>query len=65
MNWVVIIWNPGAMHTQDRRYILNTGKHAGKVKRFKVNAGTEAKMTNEQRIRLIKDTTNYVDVNYN
>jgi hypothetical protein len=42
---------------------LNTGKHAGKVKGFRVNAETEEKMTNEQRIMLIKGAISHVDVN--
>ena len=39
---------------KDYGYILNNGKHAGKVKGFKVNAESEQKMTNEQRVKLIK-----------
>jgi len=46
-------------------YILNNGKQAGKFKGFKVNAETEEKMTNEQRVRLIKGAVNNVDINYN
>jgi hypothetical protein len=41
-------------------YILNSGKHAGKVKGFRVNAETEDKMTNEQRIKLIKGAISHV-----
>jgi len=36
--------------SKDYGYILDNGKQAGKVKGFKVNAETEEKMTNEQRI---------------
>jgi hypothetical protein len=50
---------------KDYGYILNSGKHAGKVKGFRVNAETEEKMTNEQRIKLIKGAISHVDVNYN
>ena len=50
---------------KDYGYILDNGKHAGKVKGFKVNAETEEKMTNEQRVKLIKGAINTVDINYN
>jgi len=46
-------------------YILSNGKHAGKVKLFRVNAEAEEQVTNEQRIKLIKGTINHADVNYN
>ena len=50
---------------KDYGYILDNGKHAGKVKGFRVNAETEEKMTNEQRVKLIKVAINTVDINYN
>ena len=50
---------------KDYGYILNNGKHAGKVKGFRVNAETEEKMTNEQRVNLIRGNINKIDVNYN
>jgi len=50
---------------KDYGYILNDGKHAGKVKGFRVNAETENKMKNEQRVNLIKGAINNVDVIYN
>ena len=50
---------------KDYGYILDNGKQAGKVKGFRVNAETEEKMTNEQRIKLIKGAINHIDVNYN
>jgi len=50
---------------KDYGYIQNNGKHVGKVKGFKVNAETEEKMTNEQRVKLIKGAINTVDINYN
>jgi hypothetical protein len=49
---------------KDYGYILDNGKHAGKVKGFRVTAETENKMTNEQRIQLIKGAINHVDINY-
>jgi len=36
--------------SKDYGYILDNGKEAGKVKRFNINAETEEKMTNEQKI---------------
>ena len=36
-----------------------------KLKKFKVNAETEEKMTNEQRVQLIKGAVNNVNINYN
>jgi len=50
---------------KDYGYILNNGKQAGKVKGFRVTAETQNKMTNEQRIRLIKGAIDHVDINYN
>jgi len=50
---------------KDYGYILNNGKQAGKVKGFRVTAETENKMTNEQRIQLIKGAIDHVDINYN
>jgi len=50
---------------KDYGYILNNGREAGKVKRFKVNVETEEKITNEQRVQLIKKAVNNVDINYN
>jgi len=49
---------------KDYGYILNDGKHAGKVKGFRFNAETEKKMTNDQRVNLIKGAINNVDVIY-
>ena len=49
---------------KDYGYILNNGKQAGKVKGFRVTAETEEKMTNEQRIQLIKGAIDHVDINY-
>jgi hypothetical protein len=48
---------------KDYGYILNTGKYARKVKRFRVSAETEEKIINEQTIKLIKGTINSIDVN--
>ena len=42
-------------------YILNDGKQAGKVEGFRVEAETENKMKNEQRIQLIKGAIHHVD----
>ena len=50
---------------KDYGYILNNGKQAGKVEGFRVTAETEEKMTNEQRIQLIKGAINNVGINYN
>lgn len=50
---------------KDYGYILNDGKHAGKVKGFRINAETETKMTNKQRVDLIKGAVNNVAINYN
>ena len=50
---------------KDYGYILNNGKQAGKVKGFRVNAESEQKLTNEQRVKLIKGAINHVDVKYN
>lgn len=61
---------------KDYGYIDNTNKYSGKVKGFRKNAETEEKMTNDQRIKLIKDTIGYqnnqnqlindkVDIHYN
>jgi hypothetical protein len=49
---------------KDYGYVLNNGKQAGKVKGFRVNAETENKMTNEQRIQLIKGAIDHVDIEY-
>ncbi len=49
---------------KDYGYIFNNGKQAGKVKGFRVTAETEEKMTNEQRIQLIKGSIDHVDINY-
>jgi hypothetical protein len=49
---------------KDYGYNLNDGKQVGKVKGFRVNAETEQKMTNEQRINLIKGISSQVDINY-
>ena len=49
---------------KDYGYILNNGKHTGKVKGFRVSAETEEKMTNEQRIKLIKGAIDHGDVIY-
>ena len=46
--------------TKDYGYILNNGKQAGKVKGFRVNAEAEQKMTNEERVKLIKGAINHV-----
>jgi len=43
--------------------MLNNGKEVGKVKGFKVTGEAEQKMTNEERIKLIKDAINHVDIN--
>jgi len=43
-------------------YLLNNGNSKGKG--FKVTGETEEKMTNEQRIKLIKGAIDLVDVNY-
>jgi len=51
--------------SKDYGFILDNGKQAGKVKGFKMNAETEEKMTNKQRIKLIKGAVNNVDINYN
>ena len=48
---------------KDNGYILNNGKQAVKVKGFRVTAETENKMTNEQRIQLIKGAIDHVDIN--
>ena len=50
---------------KDYGYIMNTSKHVGKVKGFRVNAETEDKMTIESRKQLIKGTINTVDITYN
>ena len=50
---------------KDYGYILNNGKQSGKVKGFKVNAEAEQKMTNEERIKLIRGAINHVNINYN
>ena len=50
---------------KDYGYILNDGKQAGKVKGFRVSGETEQKMTNEQRVNLIKGAVDAVDINYN
>jgi hypothetical protein len=50
---------------KDYGYSLNDGKQVGKVKGFRVNAETETKMTNEQRINLIKGISSQVEINYN
>jgi hypothetical protein len=50
---------------KDYGYIQNDGKQIGKVKGFRVNADSEEKMTNEERINLIKGVVNTIDVNYN
>ena len=50
---------------KDYGYILNNGKQAGKVKGFRVNAEAERKMTNEERVKLIKGAINHVDISYN
>ena len=61
---VVTIWSSGAAKkAKDYGYILNNGKQTGKIKGFKVNAESEQKMTNEQRVELIKGAINHVDVN--
>jgi len=51
--------------SKDYGYILDNGKQAGNVIGFKVNAETEEKMKNEQRVQLIKGAVNNVDINYN
>ena len=43
---------------------MNNGKQIGKVKGFKVTGEAEQKMTNEERIKLIKGAINHVDINY-
>jgi len=50
---------------KDYGYMLNNGKQVGKVKGFKVTGEAEQKMTNEERIKLIKGAINHVDINYN
>ena len=49
---------------KDYGYILSDGKQAGKVKGFKATGEAEEKMTNEQRMKLIKGAIDPVDVNY-
>lgn len=49
---------------KDDSYILNNGKHAGKVEGLRVTSETENKMKNEQRRQLIKGAINYVVENY-
>ena len=53
-----------AAQAKDYGYLLNNGNSKGKVKGFKVTGETEEKMTNEQRIKLIKGAIDPVDVNY-
>jgi hypothetical protein len=50
---------------KDYGYIMNTNKHVGKVKGFRVNAETEDKMTIEARKQLIKGVINTIDIAYN
>ena len=50
---------------KDYGYMLNDGRQKGKVKGFRVTAETEDKMTNEQRINLIKGAVDHIDINYN
>ena len=45
-------------------YILDNGKSECKVKGFKRTGEAEEKMTNEQRINLIKGVIDHVEVNY-
>jgi len=47
---------------KDYKYILNNGKQAKKVKGFKVNAESKQKMTNEQRVKLIKGAVNNIEI---
>ena len=54
-----------AAQAKDYGYLLNNGNSKGKVKGFKVTGETEEKMTNEQRIKLIKGAIDPIDVNYN
>jgi hypothetical protein len=49
---------------KDYGFLLNNGQQAGKVKGFRVTAETENKMTNEQRIQLIKGAIDRVDIHY-
>ena len=49
---------------KDYGYLLDNDKSVGKVKGFRCNAETEEKMTNEQRIKLIKGAVDPVDINY-
>ena len=50
---------------KDYGYILDNKKSAGKVKGFRRTGEAEEKMTNEQRINLIKGAVDHIDVNYN
>ena len=50
---------------KDYGNMLNNGKQVGKVKGFKVTGEAEQKMTNEERIKLIKGAINHVDISYN
>jgi len=45
--------------------MLNNGKQVGKVKGFKVTGEAEQKMTNKERIKLIKGAINHVGINCN
>ena len=49
---------------KDYGYILDNGKSEGKVKGFKRTGEAEEKMTNDQRIKLIKGAIDHVDVTY-
>lgn len=49
----------------DHEYTLNNCEHAGKVEGLRVTAKTGEKMIIEQKIKLVKDTMNHVDVNNN
>jgi len=52
-----------AAQAEDYGYLLNNENSKGKVKGFEVTGDSEEKMTNEQRIKLIKGAINPVDVN--
>jgi hypothetical protein len=50
---------------KDYGYILDDGREVGKVKGFSANAEAEQKMTNKERIKLIKGAIDNVCINYN
>ena len=58
----ITYWN--CAQPKDYGYILNNGEIKGKCKGFRVNAETEAKMTFEERTKLINGQVNSVNINY-